>query len=134
MDNGGASIATSSGSRRTTSEVSALASASMRSSSAAGSGLGAEPASDGAGSPVSGTQRICQFTPRASFSASRMTSALRASLRRLASGGARWLSTSTSPSTARTIASASIALTGLLRAFTFSRTVSHIERTAAASG
>ncbi|MCV7069552.1 hypothetical protein H7H73_02550, partial [Mycobacterium rufum] len=68
------------------------------------------------------------------MSASRITSALRCSVSRLASGADSWLRTSVLPSTARTIAPASITSVVRLRSRTFSRTVVHMLRTAAAFG
>src|SRR5690606_39973534 len=89
--------------------ASAAASASMLSSSSVGStgGVGdSAGGGGGGGAPVS--QRICQSTPSASLSASRITSALRGSVSRLASAAASWLRTRVLPSTASTVAPASI--------------------------
>src|SRR4029077_1039566 len=94
--------------------------------------LSGSGAASGAAGPVS--HRIFQSTPNASLSASRMTSELRCSPSRLASGADSWLSTSVSPSTARTIAPASITSVVRLRWRTLSRTVVHMLRTAAALG
>ena len=48
----------------------------------------------GVGCPCPGSQRTCQFTPRASLRASRITSAFRCSHSRLASGADSWARTS----------------------------------------
>ena len=63
-----------------------------------------------------------------------MTSALRCSHNRLASGADSWLRISVLSSTARTIAPASMTSVVRLRSRTFSRTVVHMLRTAAALG
>ncbi len=63
-----------------------------------------------------------------------MTSALRCSDSRLASGAELWVNTSVLPSIARTVAPASITSVVRLRWRTLSRTVGHIVRTAAALG
>jgi len=61
-----------------------------------------------------------------------MTSALRCSHSRLASGADEWVSTSVFSSIARTVAPASITSVVRLRWRTLSRTVGHMDRTAAA--
>ena len=63
-----------------------------------------------------------------------MTSALRCSDSRLASGAELWLNTSVLSSIARTVAPASITSVVRLRWRTLSRTVGHMVRTAAALG